>query len=332
MPTIRDIATKAGVAVSTASLALNGDGRVRPTTRERVLEAARALEYHPMRAARVLSTGRTYAFHILNPTVDAALSTGFFTRFVRGVHDLAKEHRYSVALSILDDEVEAGVVLERLVLERWADGVILMNPSENEALLAKLSKRRFPHVVLGRGAREDVPSVDNDNVQVACDAAAHLLERHGGPVLLLNGPKHHTFTRDRECGFSKAHAATGAPVDDRLIRFIPGTAERAGREVARLLREGPRFRSILAVNDAQAVGAMHALASEGLRIPDDVAVVGMNNDDIAAYTSPRLTSVELSAQELGRQAATLLLNCLETGRIVAERRLVPHRLVLRESS
>lgn len=332
MATIRDIARYAGVSVSTASLALNGDKRVRPATRERIVDAATSLDYHPMRAARSLSSGRTYSLQILNPVSDTELSSGFFTRFARGVHDLAREHRYSVALSILDNESEAGEILEHLILERWTDGVILMNPSENGGTLEQLLSAKFPHVVLGRSPKQGSPSVDNDNVQVACDATQHLLERGYAPILFLNGAANYTFTQDRVAGFREAHQNANVEAREELIRFIGGSAEATQQEVNHLLAAGIHFRSVLTVSDAQAVGAMHALIAQGLGVPAQVAVVGMNNDDITEYTHPRLSSIELNACDLGKEAAAILLEAIETTELKAVRRIVPHHLVLRESS
>lgn len=327
MSTIRDIARQAGVAVSTASLALNGDARVRSETRQRVLDAAEALNYHPLRAARSLSSGRTYALQLLNPIGEGALSSGFFTRFLRGIHDTAREAGYSVALSVLDDENEAQGLVERLTAERWSDGIILMNPSASPQLVKHLSGNGFPFVVLGRAAVEDPLSVDNDNVQVAFDATRHLLRR-GGPVLLLNGPAQQTFTQDRAAGYRKALEGAFEP----LTRSVPGTVGAARAEVIQLLAEGLEFRSVLAVSDATAIGAMRALREAGRRVPDDVAVMGMNNDDVTEYTDPRLSSVELGAAELGREATTLLLHALADEPVPSRRRLVAHHLVLRESA
>jgi len=330
--TIRDIARRAGVAVSTASLALNDDRRVRPETRQRVLEAAEALDYHPMRAARSLSHGVTWSLHLLDPERSGALSGGFFTRLVRGIHDTARERGYSFALSILDDEAEAQSVAERLVRERWTDGIILMNPSAGPAILEQLTENAFPVVVLGRASVASAPSVDNDNVRAARDATAHLLRSAPGPVLLLNGPEHQTFTLDRAEGYRRAVCEAGADPDPRLVRFIAGDADAAHREVLRALDDGIRFRSVLAVSDGMAVGAMRALREHGRRIPDDVAVMGMNNDDLAEYTDPRLSSVELNAFELGSRATELLLAAVRGEAGSGQRCIVPHTLALRESA
>jgi DNA-binding LacI/PurR family transcriptional regulator len=330
--TIRDIARRAGVSVSTASLALNNDQRVRPETRARILDAAEALNYHPLRAARSLSSGRTWSIQLINPVTDTALSSGFFTRFARGIHDTARENHYSVALSILDDEVEAQDVLNRLMLERWADGVIVMNPSEHDGLLARLADKGFPHVLLGRSSAGGVSSVDNDNHMVAFDATTHLLQAGLGPVLFLNGPSHHTFTYDRAEGYRDAHQATGKELRDAFILSIAGTADAARRTVSERLNGGPEFRSILAISDAQALGAMRAVQEAGFRVPDDVAIIGMNNDDVTEYTFPRLSSIELNAYRLGQSAAEILIQTIDGVLSGPERRIIPHHLVVRESS
>lgn len=332
MSTIRDIARHAGVAVSTASLALNGDARVREETRRRVLAAAEALSYHPMRAARSLSRGMTWSLHLLDPVRSGSLSSGFFARFVRGVHDVARQANYSVALSVLDDEAEAQALAERLVFERWTDGILLVNPSASRDILERLVTSGFPFVVLGRAAVSHVLSVDNDNVRVAFDATTHLLDSGRAPVLFLDGPEHQTFAQDRAEGHRRALEAAGAPLDRRLVRFVGRTADEARKEVAAVLREGLAFESVLAVSDAMAIGAMRALRDRGRRIPDDVAVMGMNNDDLTEYTDPTLSSVELNAYELGRRATGLLLGAIRGEVSAPTRRIVPHETVLRESA
>lgn len=328
--TIRDIARQAGVAVSTASLALNGDERVAPDTRKRVLAVAERLDYHPSRTAKSLSSGRTWSLHLLNPMGEAGLSSSFFTRFVHGVHDVVHTRDYTLALTVLDDEAEARDLLGKLILERWTDGVILMNLSEEEPLLAKLLQHDFPHVLLGHSGLPGITSVDNDNVAVGRDAARHLLERGRAPLLFLNGPEAHAFAQERARGFVAAHAAAGVPVDPDAVQFGVQTAEDARARLGGLLAGGGEYGGVLASSDELAIGALRALRDAGRRVPTDVAVVGMNDDALTEYTDPRLTSVDLNAAELGRVAAELLIRSIE--RHPPERRLVAHRLTQRDSS
>ncbi len=330
MATIRDIARIAGVSVSTASLALNGHDRVRPATRQRVLDAATQLEYHPSHSARSLSVGRTWSLNLLNPLGSSGLSSSFFTRFVRGVHQVAHSHEYSLALTALDDEVEASHEAGKLVRERRADGVILMNLSDDEALVEQLLHNGFPHVLLGQSALSGVATVDSDNEAAARDAAHHLLARGNQPILFLNAPKRHTFAQERAAGYRRAHLEAGLESDEALIRFGFSTAELAREEVRKLLQQDVTFKGLMASSDELAVGALRALRDVGLRVPDDVAIIGMNNDELGEYTDPRLTSIDLNAEELGREAAQLLITTIEGGPV--ERRLVPHKLVRRESA
>jgi DNA-binding LacI/PurR family transcriptional regulator len=293
------------------------------------LSIAERLNYRPMRAARSLSSGKSWTITVINPVPDSNLTSGFYSRFLHGIHDVAKARHYTVALTVLDDETEALGTLERLILERGSDGVVLMNPSDNPALLEKLKARVFPHVLLGRHPQEEGLSVDNDNEAVAFDATRHLLERERGPVLFLSGPTRHTFTQDRWQGYRRALAETAF---SPLAAEGDGSAETAKEQVAALLAHGTPFRSVLALSDAIALGAMRAVRERGLRVPEDVAVMGMNNDDLTRYTDPPLSSVELNAYRLGEKAATLLLAHL-TGMLPAERRhIVPHALVVRASS
>ena len=329
MSTIRDIARSANVSVSTASLALNGDARVREATRRRVLEAAELLDYHPMRAARSLSSGRTWSIHLLDPSLGANMTSGFFTHYLRGLHDGARDGGYTLTLTVPQDEAEARSVLKRLMAERWSDGVVLMNPSEHDGLLQDVVEARFPHVLLGRSPVAGVSTVDNDNVAVARDATEHLLAPGRRAPLLINGPAYRTFTQDREQGFREACSTAG--VRPR-VAYVDAPPDAVREVIDAHLGAGLALDAIVTVADPQAVVAMRTLHEQGRRVPQDVAIIGMNNDDLTQYTNPRLSSVELNAFALGRNAIELLLAGMDGATGGASQRLVPHELVIRESS
>jgi DNA-binding LacI/PurR family transcriptional regulator len=329
MSTIRDIARLAGVSVSTASLALNEDRRVREETRQRILAAASTLDYHPMRAARSLSSGRTWSIHLLDPALGANMSSGFFTRLLRGLHDVARDGGYTLTLTVPQDEAEARAVLKRLVAERWSDGVVLMNPTDHDGVLEDVVAAGFPHVLVGRSPVPGVSTVDNDNERVAFDATSHLLGGGRRALLLLNGPRDRTFTQDRARGYRQACQAAGV---DAPIAHIDGPAEATMAALDGHLGAGRPLDGLVAVSDPQAVVAMRALQERGLRVPDDVAIIGMNNDDVTLFTNPRLSSVELNAHELGRRALETLLARLAGDGRGPEGHFVPHELVIRESS
>lgn len=327
MATIRDIARQADVSVSTVSLALNGDVRVRPETRQRVLEVVQQLDYRPSRSARSLSSGLAYSIHLLDPLGGEALTSGFLTRFLRGLHDSARERSYTVAFSIVADEYEAATHTETLISERWTDGIVLLNPNENSALLDLMAERSFPYVVLGRDPHGRGLSVDNDNRQVGYDAANHLLQAGRTKLALINGARAQTFARDRADGFMAALADARAIGN---VYYNDGTPEAAGELALSAWRTG--CDGVLAASDAQAVGALRALLNAGAGVPHDISLMGMNNDAIGEYVDPPLASVDLSAYRLGREAAALLLDRVKNEALPLERRLVPHSIISRESA
>ena len=328
--TIRDIARSAGVSVSTASLALNGDPRVRAATRERVLAAATALDYHPTLAARSLSHGRTWSVQLLYPG-EATMSSGFFSRFVRGLHDGARERATSLALSVPVDADEAQATLTRMIRERWADGVVFMNLDPEDPLLAMARGHGYPHVLIGRAARDDVPTVDNDNHAAARDVTLTLLQRGCRYLRLLNGPDGQAFTRERAAGFAAAHREAGVPLAADAVAFTDGRPASGERTVAAWIATGLPLDGVVAVSDSLAVAALHALRRHGVAVPGQVRLFGMNNDDVGRFTSPSLSSVELHAHELGHTAAVLLLDQVEGRPVGPVRRLVGHELIERET-
>lgn len=327
MATIRDIAREAQVSVSTVSLALNDDRRVRPETRQKVLEVMQRLEYRPTRSARSLSSGLTYSVHLLDPLGGQALTSGFLTRFVRGLHDAAMQRSYTLAFSIVADENEAVSHTETLISERWTDGIVLLNPNENSALLELMASRSFPYVVLGRDPQGRAHSVDNDNRRVGYDAARHLIE--GGRVRLgfLNGKRAQTFACDRATGFLAAVSEAGVQGSVYYSDGSPETAQRLAREASERGLDG-----LLAASDQQAVAALRALRSMGVSVPHDIAVMGTNNDAIGEYVDPPLTSMDLSAYELGCEAVSLLLDRIVDPGLGRQRRFIAHSLVQRGST
>ncbi len=331
--TIRDVAKRAGVSVSTASAALNNKPFVSPATRAKVVQAALELNYHVNRTARNLAVGRTHQIGLLIPArLEHTFSaTDFFNQLVRGVYDACGQDDYSLVLYAVEDEAKLPEQVERWVFSRSVDGFLVTHPTWDMPYLRVLEEGNVPYVFVGRppaAQQHRTGYVDNDNVSVAYDATKHLLELGHRHILLINGPGRYTYTYDRSLGYSHALAAYGLPLNRDLIVEAELTFTDGYQAVERLYGQVD-FTAVVVLNPMQALGVIHALAKRGCAVPDDVSVVTMDCE-MAACMYPPLTAVNIHPYRLGYYAAYMLLESV-TGQEV-EPRIVPHSLIVRDST
>jgi DNA-binding LacI/PurR family transcriptional regulator len=329
--TIRDVAKKAGVSVSTASLALNGKPLVSPETRRKVLEAARVLNYYPHTTAKNLADGRTRTLSLIIPVTLEHLfsSAGFFGRLLHGMHRAATEQGYRLSLHIVESEAEAAEQIYTIVRTRSADGLLITNPTVNPPYLEALRQHTVPFVFVGRPLETDLSYVDNDNVEVGHLGTGHLIAAGHRRIAFLNGPNRFTFCLDRLEGYRRALAEAGLPYDEGLVWTSELTEEDAYRAIRAALGRGCRFTALFAASDIQAIGALRALREQECRVPEDAALVCVNDTMLTRHFIPPLTTVDLNEDQLGYWAVRLLIRQIQTGRV--ESQLVPSRLVVRRS-
>ncbi len=331
--TIRDVAKRAGVSVSTASAALNNKPFVTPETRARVLQAALELNYHADRTARSLAVGRTHQIALLIPaSLEHTFSASdFFNQLVRGIYKACGQEDYSLVLYAAERETDIVPQMERWVRSRSVDGFLITHPTWGMLYVDVLEESHVPYVFIGRPP-ETVTTfagyVDNDNVQVAYDATEHLVELGHQHILFINGPSRYTYAHDRTVGYRKALDAHGLPFQAELLVEAELTFVDGYRIVDRLCGS-VTFTAIVVLNPMQALGVVHALAKHGCKVPTDVAVV-TTECEMAAYMYPPLTAVDIRPYQLGYEAARMLLRCL-AGETVAPH-IVPHTFVVRDST
>ena len=329
-PTIRDVAKKAGVSISTASLALNGKPNVSERTRLKVLQAAEELGYHPHVLAKNLADGRTRNLGLITPISLESLfaSAGFFSRLIRGMHRAALENGYNLSLHIAESEEEAVDRIRAVVRGRSVDGLLITNPTVTCPYLKDLKRHHIPYVFIGHPLEEAV-YVDNDNVEVSRIGVRHLIKCGHRRIVFLNGPTRFTFCIDRLLGYRAALEEAGIPYEEELV-WHSELVESAAYEVVYELTTRHEFTAVFAGSDVQAVGAIRALRARGLEVPRDVAVVCVNNTDLARHFIPSLTTVDLHEYWLGYWAVKRLLQAIE-GERTEHPLLIPGELVVRES-
>ncbi len=327
-PTIETIARHAGVSTASVSRVLRGLGG-RPDTVAKVRAAATELGYVPNAMARSLRGGQSRQVTFAMPDIGNPV----YIAMVRRIQEVVRSAGYRLLLHSTEADPAEELAALRALADRHSDGLILCPIRVTPAHLEELARTAAPVVVIG-SVPEDLPvdSVRADSVTGAELAVRHLAGSGRRRIGLVNGPADTVPGAGRLRGYAQGLAACGLPYEERLTafgHFDAGSGEKAAR---RLLDRYPDLDALFCANDLIAVGAMRAVRGTGREVPRDVAVVGVDNTDLAEACWPPLTSVDLGSQERGRLAAELLLSRLDDEvQPPVSRLAVQPRLVVRES-
>ncbi len=332
-PTLESVAARAGVGRGTASRVINGSDHVSERSRQAVLDAVAELGYVPNLAARTLKTRRTDAIAlVIAESEERIFGEPFFAGVVRGISAASTDANRQLVL-VLSQVGRRSEHLDGYLTGQHVDGVLLLSLHDDDALPDRIRARGLPLVLGGRPVRgPDAPYVDVDNRHGAALAADHLADRGRRVVATVTGPLDMVAGRDRFEGFRFALAARGIDLEDSLVGhgdFSLAGGERATRE---LLGRRPDLDALFCANDVMAVGALQALRDAGRSVPEDVSLVGFDDSALALTTSPPLTSVHQSPEEMGREMVGLLLAQLAHPDDPPPGLVLPTRLMVRGSS
>lgn len=330
-PSLKDVAQRAGVSVMTASNVVRDAPYVSATTRSRVQRAIEETGYRPNLSARNLRAGRSGVISLAVPSI----STPYFAELAQHVMDAAAEHDWNVLIeqtrgrAALEAQAVAG---QRPAL---ADGLILFPTALGPAALGRSSGGR-PMVLLGdRGHRGPGDVVVVDNRRAAFDATAHLADRGARRIAAIGWERRPSLiSRRRMAGYRDALAANGCTEPASAPALVTGYSRAEGaRAMADLLDRSDPPDAVFCFNDLLAVGAVRAVLSRGLRVPEDVAVAGFDDTEEAAYGNPPLTTAAPDKRQIADLAVGLLHARMGAGASTPFRLVtVPHHLVVRDST
>lgn len=329
----QDVATLAGVSRTTVSFVLNNvpGVKISEETRQRVLDAARQLNYYPRAAARTLASGKTQRIAlVLGEGQKHLAADAFLPTFLQGITASIHHRGYLLVLQMAED-VPSHEDYARLIREQQVDGLILSGPRSGDPLLQELAEDHFPMILHGQTPDCPLPCVDVDNKAGAYQAVTHLIGLgHRRIGFISNAPLSYSGALERYVGYQQALTEHDLPLDDDLVgigEFLPESGQAA---MERLLDLSIPPTALFAASDVVAIGAMSAIHERGLRVPQDVAVVGFDDIFLASHAHPPLTTVHVPAYGLGWTAAEVLISVIE-GEEEGASVMLETELVIRES-
>lgn len=314
--TISDVARRAGVSTGTVSAVLNKRPTVREQTRLRVLEAIDDLGYRPSLSARHLGglqrSGR--AFDPMVGIIIKEMDNPFFAEVAIGAQEALTRHGYLSMVCSSEGNYEKEELIIRVLRNRFLNGLIVSPALHAEADLSHLFQLRqsgFPFILLEGVMGLQTHMVSVDNVQASQRAVSYLIERGHEQIVHFAGPDYSQHSRDRVLGVEKAFSQSHLRFSADVV--VPAGAHvKDGYEAAlRLFRQAPPPTAVTCFNDLVALGVMRALTERGLRIPEDVSLVGFDDIPPAAYAYVPLTTMRVPKREMGRLAAERLLALLD---------------------
>jgi LacI family transcriptional regulator len=327
---IRDIAARAGVSVATVSRVLNGRPDVARVTRDVVLRHIRELGYVSNRSARGLASGRTGLIGLTVPYVFGE----YFSQMVAGAAEALYEHDARFILCPTAHQPDREVSLLERLMHGTSDGAVLILPSESAAELAQLRRRGYPFVIIDPPAPvdDDIPVIAAANWSGGRIATEHLIALGHKRIATITGPATWSASIDRLAGYHSALLAAGLPISGELVCEADFRIDDGYRAAQRLLSLPDRPTAIFAQNDNMAVATLRASQEHGLRVPDDLSIVGFDDVELASVVSPPLTTVSQPLQEIGRLAVAVLFRQLAGQPLDATRLELSTRLVVRAST
>lgn len=326
---IFDVAKKSGLSIVTVSRVLNNAPSVREKNRQKVLEAIKELNYSPNSAARTLVRGKT---GIIGLTI-TALGDSVFDCIVKTVQDRLKQKGYFLAMSITDETTEAtdDESSNFLFQEDRVDGIIVLSPVQEDRYVAELEGKGIPYVVIDSQAEHaNFPTINVDNYRGGYEATKHLLGLGHTRIAHISGQVLFLSSRERQKGFIDALA------EDGLTPFLLANSQfgiRSGFQVMQdWIRSGQVPTAVFAGDDTLAIGAIQALVANGYRVPEDVSVIGYDNQYYSEEVNPRLTTISQPAVKMGEQAVFMLLDMLNHAKPSQLNLRLQPELIVREST
>lgn len=340
MSTIRDVAAAANVHPSTVSRVFSGKATISEDTRRRVLEMAEQLGFQqPNAIARSLSIQRTNTIGIIVPHVfDGYFEDSFFPQIMRGLLHAAYDNQFRVLVGGSNSHQDEIAQASEMLASHQVDGFIVLSGRLNvdEAMVAALQAQDAPFVLIGQlpnHKHNHLLWVDADHEAATGQAVEYLLSLGHRHIAYVGGDPEMLVTRQRLVGYQHTLQKAGLPVDERLIDYAYFAEDGGYQSVHRMRHLGENApTAFYAANDLMAIGVLRALRELGLRVPEQVSVMGTNGSPESGHVIPNLTTLYVPYAEMARHAAEILIQYIENNAVAPSQRLVACDIITRDST
>ena len=329
--TIKDIARKLRISVSTVSRALRNLPDVNPETKKAVEELARQLNYEPNYIAQSLINKKTRIIGVIVPVI----SSPVFGRILTGMNDAAQKHKYQLMICQSNESAELEAALVKQLASFKVDGLLvsISSGTQSEEPFEIFKRKEIPIVFFDRVLPDvNATKVIVDEYHSAFMAVEFLIKSGYTNIAHLAGPPNLSISIDRLNGYLAALKHQNIPVNENLIIPCEHFEDDALNGVKKLFSHKPYPDGIFCINDASAITVIKHLKKKGVRIPEEVAVIGFNNDPISEVVEPSLTTIMLPCYEIGNMAVEMLIKRINDRSIPADTIKLPSKLIKRDSS
>ena len=326
--TLKMVAEKAGVSVNTASRAINNKSDINEETKKRILKVAQELGYVRNGTAVALRTKKTGTIGV----VIADNRNPFYAEVLNGMEEAAREKNYHIILANTQRDYKKEEEAINLLLAKRVDGLLITPVQDRDDDIKNLIDANIPFVVVGRDFENiEVDAIYNDEVKGGFLATEYLIKKGHKKIAFINGFLHKSPARGRLEGYKKALKKYGIPLDDALVSAGDIDIKDGYERTRQLFEKGLDFTAIFAYNDMMAFGVMQAIKEKGLRIPEDIGLVGYDDIPFSSLISPSLTTIRLNKQELGIESVKLLFSRMNGNRKKAKKIMLDVELIIRKT-
>ena len=332
-PTLKDIAQKLGLSISTVSRALQNNPAIKNETRLRVNRLAKKLGYYPDILAKSLKNKKSYTIGVIVPEI----SHFFFSSVIDGIEDVTYKYGYAIMVTKSNEDFEREVLNSASLISNRVAGVIasISQNTKSGKHFNNIINRGIPLVLFDRVLEDlNVHKIISDDFKKAYEMVNHLIDSGYQNIAYLAGPSHLNITINRVKGYKKALINNNIELMDGLIMHINLNEDDGFEGAKALIREFPKIDAICCVNDPVAIGVYKYLNKVGIKIPDKVGVTGFSNNPSSLRVNPPMTTVDQQGYKMGRKAAKILLQKINNESIdsLDKTHIIDGKIIIRDSS